>query len=79
VTGTHDVIQDFWQWYNRRAQRQNSGVAKLALDKCEETFQRCDWNGFGYWYEVYCRERGRIANRRLPNASTMLGSRKPLH
>ena len=69
---THDVIKDFWEWHNRRAQRQNNGVADLALDKCEETFQRCDWHGFGYWYGVYCRERGRPPSNKSRNTSTTL-------
>ena len=72
MTRPHDVIRDFWQWYDRRSQRQNNGVADLALDKCEETFQRCDWHGFGYWYEVYCRERGRTATSKSPDTSTTL-------
>jgi hypothetical protein len=58
MTRTPDVIADFWEWYNRRSERQDNGVADLALDKCEEAFQRCDWKGFGYWYRVYRRERG---------------------
>lgn len=77
MTRTHDVISNFWEWYNRRAQRRNIGVAELALDKCEETFERRDWEGFGYWYEVYCRERGPIANGRPWSKSTMELTNEP--
>jgi hypothetical protein len=72
MTRSYDVIKDFWEWHNRRAQRQDNGVADLALDKCEETFRRCDWHRFGYWYEVYCRERGRTATSKSPDTSTTL-------
>ena len=58
----YDVIVDFWEWYRRREARQNP-VANYALDKCEETFRKCEWNNFGYWYEIYMRER-----RNLPRS-----------
>ncbi len=53
----NDGIVDFWQWYERRFGRKQNPVVDLALDKCEETFRRCEWDGFSYWYAVYQRER----------------------
>ena len=56
---SRDVIDFFWEWQKRQAAlRHNTTVAELALNKCEETFLCCDWDGFGYWHNVYCRERG---------------------
>ena len=54
---THDVIDFFWEWQKRRAVRGRNTIAELALDRCEETLQRGDWGGFGYWHGIYCRER----------------------
>jgi hypothetical protein len=53
----YDVIVDFWEWYRRREERRSNPLATYALDKCEETFRKCEWNGFGHWYEIYLRER----------------------
>jgi hypothetical protein len=39
--------------------RQSNPLANYALDKCEETFRKCEWNGFGRWYEIYLRELSR--------------------
>jgi hypothetical protein len=55
----YDVIADFWEWYRRREERQSNPLASYALDKCEETFRKCQWNSFGHWYEIYLRERPR--------------------
>jgi hypothetical protein len=52
----YDVVVDFWDWYRRREARLNP-LATYALDKCEETFRKCEWSGFGYWYQIYLRER----------------------
>jgi hypothetical protein len=52
-----DVVDFFWEWQQRAMQRQRNPVADLALDKCEELFQCCDWKGFAYWHAIYCRER----------------------
>jgi hypothetical protein len=74
MTRTYDVIEDFWKWYDRGARRHDNGVADLALEKCEETFQRCDWKGFGYWHRVYCRERRRIPSNRSQDPSATFES-----
>lgn len=58
-THGYDVIADFWEWYQRREARRYNPVANHALDKCEETLRKCEWNNFGYWYEIYLRERPR--------------------
>ena len=52
----YDVVVDFWDWYRRREARP---LASYALDKCEETFRKCEWNSFGHWHEIYLRERPR--------------------
>jgi hypothetical protein len=52
-----DVITDFWEWYERRHAHEHGALADFALDKCEETFGRCDWDSFAYWCEIYLRER----------------------
>jgi hypothetical protein len=56
----YDVITDFWEWYRRRQAREHGVIADLALDKCEETFRRSDWDKFGYWYGIYLRERPKV-------------------
>lgn len=53
----YDVIVDFWEWHQRRQERQHDPVACYALDQCEETFGRRDWEQFGYWHKIYLRER----------------------
>jgi len=55
-TQGYDVITDFWEWYQLREARRNP-LANYALDKCEETFRKCEWKSFGYWYAIYRRER----------------------
>jgi hypothetical protein len=59
----YDVIVDFWEWYRRRQVRQSNPLANYALDKCEETFRKCEWSGFGYWYEIYLRARPKLPCR----------------
>jgi len=59
---TYDVVADFWDWYQRRRVRQ-APVAALALDKCEETFRRCEWDSFDHWYRIYLRERSKVSTR----------------
>jgi hypothetical protein len=54
---SYDVIADFWEWYQRREARRHNPLANYALDKCEETFRKCEWNRFGYWHSIYLRER----------------------
>ena len=56
-TRDYDVIVDFWEWYQRREASRRNPLANYALDKCEETFRKCEWNSFGYWYAIYLRER----------------------
>jgi hypothetical protein len=58
----YDVITDFWEWYQRRHAQEHDPIANLALDKCEETFGRGDWDSFGYWYAIYLRERPKKPN-----------------
>jgi hypothetical protein len=57
-----DVIDFFWEW--RRRRDGGRAVAEFALDKCEEMFRHCDWQGFGYWLAVYRRERAAGPPRR---------------
>ena len=68
-THGYDVVADFWEWYQRR---QHSPLASHALDKCEETFMRCEWDRFGYWHAIYVRERLKrqtSRSRKMPNSS----------
>ena len=58
-TQSYDVIVDFWEWYRRREANRCNPLESYALDRCEETFKRCEWNNFGYWYAIYLRERPR--------------------
>jgi hypothetical protein len=60
----YDVVVDFWDWYRRREERLNP-LANYALDQCEETFRKCDWGSFAYWYEIYSRERPKNPSSRL--------------
>ncbi|MGH7226339.1 MAG: hypothetical protein ACRELF_24250 [Gemmataceae bacterium] len=39
----YNVIVDFWEWYQRRHERGHGLLARHALDKCEESFQKCEW------------------------------------
>ena len=52
-----NVVINFWEWYQRRQERAHGPLARCALDKCEETFRRSDWDSFGYWFAIYRRER----------------------
>jgi hypothetical protein len=52
-----DVVADFWEWYRRRENRRYNAVESYALDRCEEAFQRSQWDRFGYWHAIYLRER----------------------
>jgi hypothetical protein len=61
----HDVVADFWEWYQRREARRCSPLASYALDKCEETFGRRQWDSFSYWHRIYVRERVKVPNSRL--------------
>jgi hypothetical protein len=38
----YNVVVDFWEWYRRREARLNP-LASYALEQCEETFRKCDW------------------------------------
>jgi hypothetical protein len=58
----YDVIADFWEWYQRRQAREHDPIARLALDKCEESFRESQWDSFGYWYAIYLRERPKTPN-----------------
>jgi hypothetical protein len=71
---SYDVITNFWEWYQRRQAREHDPVARLALDKCEETFRECDWNSFGYWYAIYLRERPK-----MPKSAALKRSRADPH
>jgi len=55
-----DVITNFWDWYRRRYTAERGVIADFALDKCEETFRKCAWDDFGYWYQIYRRERAKV-------------------
>jgi hypothetical protein len=52
-----NVVANFSEWYQRRQERQRNPLAGYALDKCEETFMRSEWDRFGYWFAIYRRER----------------------
>ena len=54
---TPNVIADFWLWYERRQKRERGALSCYALDRCEEAFRRREWERFGYWFSIYCRER----------------------
>ncbi len=54
-----NVVANFWEWYQRRQERERDPLARYALDKCEETFMRSEWDRFGYWFAIYRRERPR--------------------
>jgi hypothetical protein len=60
-----DVIDFFWEWYRRRKPTRRSSLGELALDKCEETLLRRDWQGFGYWHAIFVRERRRMKVGRI--------------
>jgi hypothetical protein len=62
----YDVVVDFWEWYRRREARLNP-LASYALDKCEETFRKCEWTNFGYWHAIYLRERPKAARFESPS------------
>jgi hypothetical protein len=66
IDGTqgYDVIVDFWEWYRRREAGRHNPLEHYALDKCEETFRKCEWKNFGYWYAIYLRERPRPQKHR---------------
>jgi hypothetical protein len=62
----YNVIIDFWEWYRRCQNRQSGPLTTHALNKCEETFGRCEWTSFGRWYAIYLRERRRTSERSGP-------------
>ena len=64
----YDVVVDFWEWYRRREAGKSNRLASYALDKCEETFRKCEWKSFGYWYAIYRRERPKSQGRPLKPA-----------
>jgi len=43
VVRGYDVVVDFWEWYRRRDARLNP-LANYALEKCEETLRKYDWD-----------------------------------
>jgi len=53
----HDVIVQFWEWYEHRHGPARKPIANLALDKCEEAMLGRDWRAFAYWHSVFVRER----------------------
>ena len=50
-----DHVVEFGKYSDRS--KLDNGILELALNKCEETFMRSDWNGFGYWFRIYRREK----------------------
>ena len=52
-----NVIVNFWEWYERHQERARRPIARLALDKCEESYRCSDWDRFDYWFSIYRRER----------------------
>jgi hypothetical protein len=63
-----DVVADFWEWYQRRERRRYNPIESYALDRCEEAFQKSQWDRFGYWFAIYLRERRKTApaHRNVP-------------
>jgi hypothetical protein len=57
--GDTDVVVDFWEAYERQHAHKHGPLAKHALDKCEETFLRGEWERFSFWHAIYARERAR--------------------
>lgn len=72
TTSDYDGIVDFWDWYRRRKSGKSNPLASYALNKCEETFRKCDWNSFGYWHAIYLRER---QNRHPPTGGDQIDER----
>jgi hypothetical protein len=68
-TRDYDVIVDFWEWYQRREAGRQNPLASYALDKCEETFIKCEWDRFGYWHAIYLRERPKSPSSPVTRAS----------
>lgn len=66
----YDVVADFWQWYRRRQALRDSPLADHALDKCEETFRKSEWDRFEYWHRIYLIERMRHGAS-LPKSPTI--------
>jgi hypothetical protein len=54
------IIDFFLESQRRSPRRTTSGLAEMALDKCEETLMRRDWGHFGHWHAVFLRERNRL-------------------
>lgn len=48
---------------NVRRTENISPLAKIALDRCEEAFARAEWQKFGYWFDIFRRERIRVIGR----------------
>jgi hypothetical protein len=53
-------VLNFSDLRNCRQEKPRNTLAHYALDKCDDAFSRSDWERFGYWFEVYRRERQRI-------------------
>ena len=53
-------VADFRKWHLQRQKRGHSPLARYALDKCEEAYRHSEWDRFGYWFEIYRRERPKI-------------------
>jgi hypothetical protein len=65
----HDVIIDFWEWYQAREGGRCNPLAGYALDKCEEAFRKCEWNRFGYWHAIYLRARPKRSSSYMKTAN----------
>jgi hypothetical protein len=63
-SGHNNIVVEFREYHSRQQNR--NSILELALNKCEETFMRSDWSGFGYWFAIYRRER----MRRLSKGAT---------
>jgi hypothetical protein len=62
-----NVIVNFWEWYERYQERAHGPLARCALDECEESFRRSDWDKFDYWFSIYRRVRPRTPNLNADN------------
>jgi tungstate transport system substrate-binding protein len=77
----YDPVADFWQWHRRRQGLGDSLLADHALDKCEETFRKSEWDRFRYWHRIYLIERRqhgaaspKCATRNVSQTSVMEGT-----
>jgi hypothetical protein len=57
-----NTVANFREWQTRLQERRHGPLARYALDRCEEAYRRSEWATFGYWFEIYRRERASTPN-----------------